>query len=112
MLAFERTDQCVHLLFNAWTDIDWNCLGDNYAWGVWYNTRANLGIRKSQTRANRAAKKYLTSRDAMLSRSDLFVTLTGAMVYPFGVLKVEDIRRLLEALMRQRGGGVYCEFGI
>ena len=112
MLAFERTDQCVHLLFNAWTDIDWNCLGDNYAWGVWYNTRANLGIRKSQARANRAAKKYLTSRDAMLSRSDLFVTLTGAMVYPFGVLKVEDIRRLLEALMRQRGGGVYCEFGI
>jgi len=28
-ISSSEEDQCVRLPFNAWTDIDWNCLGDD-----------------------------------------------------------------------------------
>ena len=72
-------------------------LKDKYARGVWYNTCTNSAISKSQAKVDRATTKYRTSREAMLSLLDPLVVPEWNDTLP--VLKVEDIRRLLEALM-------------
>ena len=77
-------------------------LKDKYARGVQYNTRANSAISKSQAKVDRAAAKYRTSREAMLSLSDPLVVPEWNDTLP--VLKVEDIRGLSEALMGDSEG--------
>ena len=76
---------------------------DKYARGVRHNTRANSAINKSQAKVNRATEKYRASRDAMLSLSDPLVLPDWCETLP--VLKVEDVRRLSEALIGESEGG-------
>jgi hypothetical protein len=75
---------------------------DKYARGVHHNTRANGAITKSQSKVDRAAEKYRTSREAMLSLSDPFVTPDWSDT--LRVLKTEDVRGLSDALLGDTEG--------
>ena len=70
--------------------------------GVWHNTHANMVIKKCQVKVNRAAEKYCTSHDAMLSLSDLLVVPDWNDT--LHILKAEDICGLSEALIGDSEG--------
>lgn len=91
-------EMCQHL----WVRAHHYKLKDKYVQGVRYNTRANSAISKSQAKVDRAAAKYRTSCEAMLSLLDPLVVPEWNDTLP--VLKMEDIHRLLEVLMGDSEG--------
>jgi hypothetical protein len=75
---------------------------DKYARGVRHNTRANTAISKAQTKVDRAAEKYRTSRDAMFALSDPLTIPHWNDTLP--VLKSEDVRGLSDGLAGESEG--------